>query len=290
MRIPKRLEPLIEEGLIDGVICQLMSGKEAMIYMVRCGNNIRCAKVYKESNKRNFRQRFLYTEGRKVKNSRRARAIERGGLYGLRAREEAWQSTEVEMLCCLGIAGVRVPKFYNFFAGVLLMELITDLEGNVAPRLSDLVLTPKQAHDYHRMLIKQIIQMLCVGVVHGDLSQYNVLVDSHGPVIIDLPQAVNAADNHQARHIIKRDVDNLTAYFSRFAPELAQSDYAAEIWSYYQRGILPHATLTGNVKQQEENKPVNVSNVLQIINAVLKKEMAWQRHKQTRWTNHLSQC
>ena len=290
MRIPKRLEPLIEEGLIDGVICQLMSGKEALIYMVRCGNNIRCAKVYKESNKRNFQQRFPYTEGCKVKNSRRARAIEKGGHYGHRAREEAWQSTEVEMLCCLGIAGVRVPKFYNFFAGVLLMELITDLEGNVAPRLNDLVLTPKQAHDYHRMLIKQIVQMLCVGVVHGDLSQYNVLVDNQGPVIIDLPQAVNAADNHQARHIIKRDVDNLTAYFSRFAPELAQSDYAAEIWSYYQRGRLPHATLTGNVKQQEENKPVNVNNILQIINAVLKKEMAWQRHKQTRWTNHLSQC
>lgn len=290
MRIPKRLEPLIEEGLIDGVICQLMSGKEALIYMVRCGNNIRCAKVYKESNKRNFQQRFPYTEGRKVKNSRRARAIEKGGHYGHRAREEAWQSTEVEMLCCLGIVGVRVPKFYNFFAGVLLMELITDLEGNVAPRLNDLVLTPKQAHDYHRMLIKQIVQMLCVGVVHGDLSQYNVLVDNQGPVIIDLPQAVNAADNHQARHIIKRDVDNLTAYFSRFAPELAQSDYAAEIWSYYQRGRLPHATLTGNVKQQEENKPVNVNNILQIINAVLKKEMAWQRHKQTRWTNHLSQC
>lgn len=290
MRIPKRLEPLMEEGLIDDVICQLMSGKEAMIYMVRCGNNIRCAKVYKESNKRNFQQRSPYMEGRKVKNSRRARAIEKGGHYGHRAREEAWQSTEVDMLCRLGIAGIRVPKFYNFFAGVLLMELITNSEGDVAPRLSDLVLTPKQAHDYHRILIKQIVQMLSVGIVHGDLSQYNVLVDSHGPVIIDLPQAVNAADNHQARYIIKRDVDNLTAYFSRFAPELMQSDYAAEIWSYYQRGRLPHATLTGNVKQQENNQPVNVSNVLQIINAVLKKEMAWQRHKQTRWASHLSQC
>ena len=291
MRIPKRLEPLIEEGLIDSVICQLMSGKEAMIYMVRCGENIRCAKVYKESNKRNFQQRFPYMEGHKVKNSRRAQAIEKGGgHYGYRAREEAWQSTEVEILCRLGIAGVRVPKLYNFFAGILLMELITDSEGNVAPRLSDLVLTPKQAREYHRILIKQIVQMLCVGVVHGDLSQYNVLVDSHGPVIIDLPQAVSAADNHQARNIIKRDVDNLTAYFGRFAPELAQSDYAAEIWSYYQCGKLPHATLTGNVKQQEKNKPVNVSNVLQIINSVLRKEMAWQRHKQTKWANHLSQC
>lgn len=290
MRIPKRLEPLIDEGLIDGVICQLMSGKEAIIYMVRCGENVRCAKVYKDSNKRNFQQHSNYTEGRKVKNSRHARAMEKGGHYGQRAREEAWQSTEVDMLCRLGIAGVRVPKFYNFFAGVLLMELITDSEGNVAPRLSDLILTPKQARACHKILIDQIVQMLCVGIVHGDLSPYNVLVDSHGPVIIDFPQAVNAADNHRARSIIKRDVDNLTSYFSRFAPELAQSDYAAEIWSYYQRGRLPHATLTGNIKQQDNSEPVNVNNVLQIINAVLKKEMAWQRHRQTKWIDHLSQC
>lgn len=279
---------MIEEGLIDSVICQLMSGKEAMIYMVRCGENIRCAKVYKESNKCNFQQRFIYTEGRKVRNSRRAWAMEKSSHYGHRAREEAWQSTEVDMLCRLGAAGVRVPKFYNFFAGVLLMELITDSEGNVAPRLSDLILTPKQAREYHQVLIKQIVQMLCAGIVHGDLSQYNVLVNSQGPVIIDLPQAVNAAGNYHARNMIKRDIDNLTAYFSRFAPELAQSDYAAEIWSYYQSGKLPQANLTGNVKQQD--KPVNVNSILQIIEAVLKKETAWQRHKQTRWNDHLSQC
>lgn len=279
---------MIEEGLIDSVICQLMSGKEAMIYMVRCGENIRCAKVYKESNKCNFQQRSIDTEGCKVRNSRRARAMEKGSHYGHRVHEEAWQSTEIDMLCRLGAAGVRVPKFYNFFAGVLLMELITDSEGNVAPRLSDLILTPKQAREYHQVLIKQIVQMLCAGIVHGDLSQYNVLVNSQGTVIIDLPQAVNAAGNYHARNMIKRDIDNLTAYFSRFAPELAQSDYAAEIWSYYQRGKLPQANLTGNVKQQD--KPVNVSSILQIIEAVLKKETAWQRHKQTRWSDHLSQC
>ena len=219
MRVPKRLESLIEEGLIDSVICQLMSGKEAMIYLVGCGDAIRCAKVYKESNKRNFQQRANYTEGRKVKNSRRARAIEKGSRYGRIACEEAWQSTEIDMLCRLGMAGIRVPKFYSFFSGVLLMELISDSEGNVAPRLSDLILTPKQARAYHKDLIDQIVKMLCAGIVHGDLSQYNVLVGSQGPVIIDLPQAVNAADNHQARHMIKRDIDNLTAYFSRFAPE-----------------------------------------------------------------------
>jgi len=288
MKIPKRLEPLIEEGLIDSVICQLMSGKEAMIYLVGCENAIRCAKVYKESNKRNFQQHANYTEGRKVKNSRRARAIEKGSRYGRIACEEAWQSTEIDMLCRLGMAGIRVPKFYSFFSGVLLMELITDSEGNVAPRLSDLILTPKQARAYHRTLIDQIVKMLCVGIVHGDLSQYNVLVDSQGPVIIDLPQAVNATGNHQARYMIKRDIDNLTAYFSRFAPELAQSDYAAEIWSFYQRGELPRAQLTGNVKQQD--KPVNVNSILQIIDAVIKREAAWQRHKQTKWGNPLSQC
>ena len=288
MKTPKRLEPLIEEGLIDSVICQLMSGKEAMIYLVSCGDAVRCAKVYKESNKRNFQQRANYTEGRKVKNSRRARAIEKGSRYGRIASEEAWQSTEIDMLCRLGIAGVRVPKFYSFFSGVLLMELITDSEGNVAPRLSDLILTPKQARTYHKTLIDQIVKMLCAGIVHGDLSQYNVLVSNQGPVIIDLPQAVNAADNHQARLMIKRDIDNLTAYFGRFAPELAQSDYAAEIWSFYQRGKLPQAQLTGNVKQQD--KPVNVGNILQIIDTVIKKEAAWQRHKQTKWGNPLSQC
>lgn len=273
MRTPKRLEPLIEEGLIDSVICQLMSGKEAMIYMARSGEQVRCAKVYKESNKCNFHQRFCYTEGRRIRNSRRA-------------REEAWQSTEVDMLCRLGMAGVRVPKFYNFFAGVLLMELVTDAQGNVAPRLSDLILTPKQARSYHKILIEQIVTMLCSGIVHGDLSPYNVLVDSQGPVIIDLPQAVDAASNHQARYMIKRDIDNLTAFLSRFAPELAQSDYAAEIWSYYQRGRLPQVHLTGAVKEQ--NKPVNVDRVLQVIDTALRKEIAWQRYKKTRWNNHPS--
>lgn len=286
MRTPKRLEPLIEEGLIDSVICQLMSGKEAMIYMVRSGEQVRCAKVYKESNKCNFHQRACYTEGRRIKNSRSARAMKNGSYYGRSASEEAWQSTEVDMLCRLGMAGIRVPKFYNFFAGVLLMELITDAEGNVAPRLNDMILTPKQARSYHKILIQQIVTMLSAGIVHGDLSPYNVLIDSQGPVIIDLPQAVNAASNHQARYMIKRDIDNLTAFLSRFAPELAQSDYASEIWPYYQRGKLPLARLTGQIKQTI--KPINVADVLQVINMAIKKEIAWQRHKQTRWNNSLS--
>jgi RIO kinase 1 len=289
MKIPKRLEPLVEEGLVDSVICQLKSGKEAMVYMVRCGDNVRCAKVYKESNKRNFHQISNYTEGRKVKNSRRARAMEKGSRYGRNAQEDAWQSTEIDMLCQLGSAGVRVPKFYNFFAGVLLMELITDTKGSVAPRLCDVKLTTKQALEFHRNLIKQIVQMLCAGIIHGDLSQYNVLVGKQGPVIIDLPQAVNAAGNHQARKMVKRDIDNLTTYFSRFAPKLAHTDFATEIWWHYQSGKLNQVVnLTGQVEQHE--KPVNVRDILQIIDAVLKKEAAWQRHKQTKWANRLSQC
>lgn len=280
MKIPARLEPLIEEGLIDSVICQLMSGKEAMVYMVRSGEHALCAKVYKDRNKRNFQHFASYTEGRRIKNSRRARAIEKGSHYGRIAREEGWQNTEVDMLCRLGVAGIRVPKFYNFFSGVLLMELITDAEGNVAPRLNDMSLTPQQARYYHKTLINHVVQMLCLGIVHGDLSPYNVLVDREGPVIIDLPQAVNAAGNQQARMMIKRDIDNLTSFFNRFAPDLAQSDYASEIWSYYQRGKLPQAHLTGLVKSQ--NKPVNVGNILQAIDSASRKELAWQRHKQAK--------
>lgn len=289
MKTPKRLEPLVVEGLIDSVICQLKSGKEAVVYMVRCGEHIRCAKVYKETNKRNFHQSSSYTDGRNVKNSRRVKAMEKNSRYGRNAQEEAWQSTEIDMLCHLGSAGVRVPKFYNFFTGVLLMELITDTKGGVAPRLCDITLTKKQALRYHRHLIKQIVQMLCAGIIHGDLSQYNVLVDKQGPVIIDLPQAVNAAGNIQARSMIKRDIDNLTNYFSRFAPKLADTDFATEIWSLYQSGQLNDTTnLTGQITQHE--KPANVNEVLKIIDAVLKKEAAWQRHKQARWISRLSQC
>lgn len=279
MKVPKRIQPLIEEGLVDSVVRQLMSGKEALVYVVRCGDEIRCAKVYKEADKRSFRQSVDYTEGRKVKNSRRARAMEKGSRFGRKAQEEAWQSAEVEALYRLADAGVRVPKPYNFLEGVLLMELITDVEGNAAPRLNDVVLTATLAREYHRHLIGEVVRMLNAGIIHGDLSEFNILLDGQGPVIIDLPQAVDAAGNNNARGMLERDVNNLAAYFGQFAPELLQTDFGAEIWSLYESGNLQLDTaLTGQFKRSE--KPADVRAVLREVDAVLKEEAARQLYQQ----------
>ena len=275
MKTPKRIAPLVEDGLVDEVIRQLMSGKEATVYVVRCGGEIRCAKVYKEAEKRSFRQSTDYTEGRKVKNSRRARAMEKGSSYGRKAQEEAWQSAEVDALYRLAAAGVRVPTPYNFHEGVLLMELLTDSAGNAAPRLNDLALGAEVARDYHRILIAQVVRMLCAGIIHGDLSEYNVLVDSHGPVIIDLPQAINASANNQAQQLLLRDVQNLAAYFGQFAPELLGTDYGNEIWSLYQSSQLtPESVLTGHFVREEKN--VDLNSVMREITDTLKEEEARQ--------------
>ena len=275
MKTPKRIAPLVEDGLVDEVIRQLMSGKEATVYVVRCGGEIRCAKVYKEAEKRSFRQSTDYTEGRKVKNSRRARAMEKGSSYGRKAQEEAWQSAEVDALYRLAAAGVRVPKPYNFHEGVLLMELLTDSEGNAAPRLNDLALDAEVSRKYHRILIAQVVRMLCAGIIHGDLSEYNVLVDSHGPVIIDLPQAINASANNQARQLLLRDVQNLAAYFGQFAPELLTTDYGNEIWALFQSGQLSQeSVLTGRFERVE--KSVDLKGVMREINDTLKEEEARQ--------------
>jgi len=255
-----------------------MSGKEAVVYVVRCGNDIRCAKVYKEAEKRSFRQAALYREGRTVKNSRRARAMEKGTRYGRMAQEEAWQSVEVDALYRLAAAGVRVPRAYNFFQGVLLMELMTDAAGNAAPRLNDLVLSEAVALEYHGILITQIVRMLCAGVIHGDLSEYNVLVDSDGPVIIDLPQAVDAAGNNSAASMLQRDVDNITAYFSRFAPTLALTQYGKEIWSVYESGSLrPEVALTGRFDLKAG--PADLIGVMREIDAARDEHEARQRYK-----------
>ncbi|MDH2918989.1 MAG: YrbL family protein [Sideroxydans sp.] len=271
MKTPKRILPLIEDGLVDEVMRQLMSGKEATVYVVRCGTEIRCAKVYKEADKRSFHQSTDYTEGRKVKNSRRARAMEKGTNYGRKAQEEAWQNAEVDALYQLAAAGVRVPRPYNFHEGVLLMELVTDADGNAAPRLNDLTLSAETSRDYHQQLIRQVVRMLCAGIVHGDLSEYNVLVDSDGPVIIDLPQAIDAAANNQAKKMLLRDVANLASYFGQFAPELNATDYGNEIWSLYQRSELKvDSVLTGCFKHDEST--VDIRSVVREINDTLKDE------------------
>lgn len=278
MKTPKRMEPLIQDGFVDEVIRQLMSGKEASVYVVRCGTEIRCAKVYKEANKRSFRQSTDYTEGRKVKNSRRARAMEKGTRYGRKAQEEAWQNAEVDALFRLAAAGVRVPKPYHFHEGVLLMELLTDGDGNAAPRLNDLALTAELAREYHRLLMTQIVRMLCAGIIHGDLSEYNVLVDSTGPVIIDLPQAIDASANNQACQMLLRDVENMKVYFGQFAPELLSTQYGMEIWSLYQSGqLLPESMLTGHFEQID--KPVDLNSVMREINDTLKEEEARKRYR-----------
>ncbi|MDP2784666.1 MAG: PA4780 family RIO1-like protein kinase [Sulfurimicrobium sp.] len=280
MKIPKRLQPLVEDGLVDDVIRQLMSGKEAMVFVVRCGEEIRCAKVYKEANKRSFRQSVDYTEGRKVKSSRQARAMEKGSRYGRKSQEEAWQNAEVDALYRLAAAGVRVPKPYNFHEGVLLMELVTDINGNAAPRLNDVVLTEELARAYHHALLTEVVRMLCAGVVHGDLSEYNVLVGSDGPVIIDLPQAIDAAGNKHASGMLERDVENLANYFGRFAPELRKTDYGKEIWSLYEAGELHTAVkLTGRFERVE--KPADLGGVMREINAALAAEAARQRPQET---------
>jgi RIO kinase 1 len=260
MKAPPRLQSLVEEGLIDTVVRQLMSGKEAMVFVVRSGEQTLCAKIYKEANNRSFRQAVDYTENRKVKNSRSARAMAKGSRFGRQEQEAAWQSAEVDALYRLAAAGVRVPQPYNFHDGVLLMELVTDAEGDAAPRLNDVSFTPAQALQHHTTLIAEVVRMLCAGVVHGDLSEFNILLAHvHGadgsagvdePVIIDLPQAVDAAGNNHAQRMLLRDVTNLRDFFGQFAPELLATDYGPEIWSLYTGGLLSNETpLTGHYER-----------------------------------------
>ena len=264
MKIPKRLQPLIEDGLIDSVVRQLMSGKEAMVFVVVCGNETRCAKVYKEANKRAFRQAVDYTENRKTKNTRQARAMAKGTRFGRQSQEAAWQNAEVDALYRLAAAGVRVPKPYNFHEGVLLMELVTDAEGNAAPRLNDVEFTPEIALKYHHALVLEVVRMLCAGVIHGDLSEFNILIGSDGPVIIDLPQAVDAAGNNHAQAMLERDVTNLRNYFGRFAPALLATNYGREIWAHFQAGTLtPEVLLTGRFDRKL--KTVDMDSVLREI-------------------------
>ena len=273
MKTPDRLRPLQDEGLIDEVVRQLMSGKEAMVYVVRSGGETLCAKIYKEATHRSFRQAVDYTENRKTKNSRQARAMAKGSKFGRQSQEAAWQSAEVDALYRLAAAGVRVPKPHNFHEGVLLMELVCDAHGDAAPRLNDISFTPEDARIHHQTLLREVVRMLSAGVVHGDLSEFNILFGADGPVIIDLPQAVDAAGNNHAADMLERDVANLRNYFGRFAPELLKTDYGREIWSLYEKGLLlPDVVLTGRFVRKLG--PVDLAAVLRGIDDAKDEEAA----------------
>ncbi|MBB1271494.1 MULTISPECIES: PA4780 family RIO1-like protein kinase [Psychromonas] len=272
MKIPKRIQPLVDDGIVDNVLRQLMSGKEATVYVVQCGDQVRCAKVYKEASKRSFKNAVLYNEGRKVRNGRNARAMQKGSKFGREQQEEIWQSTEVDALYKFADAGIRVPTPYGCFGGVLIMELITDAEGYAAPRLNDVTLSQEKAMIDHAKVMDYVVRMLSVGVIHGDLSEFNVLVDAEGPVIIDLPQAVDAAGNNNAKKMLLRDVNNMTQYYSQFAPELAQTRYGEEIWSIFETGELsPKTILTGRFVDSDIN--ADVDGVLHEINAAREEEL-----------------
>jgi RIO kinase 1 len=264
MRTPEGLQPLLDDGIVDEVVRQLKSGKEASVYVVRCGADIRCAKVYKDMAQRSFQQRALYQEGRKIRGSRQKRAMAKSTRYGRKEQEEAWKNAEVDALYRLVSVGVRVPQPYGFFNGVLLMEMVTDAGGASAPRLGEIELSSQQALAFHVLLMEQIVRMLCTGLIHGDLSEFNVLVGAQGPVIIDLPQAVNAAGNNNAYAMLERDVTNITQTLGRFAPELLETRYAPEMWSLFEQGELkPDSKLTGTFVADE-----SVPDVHEIIAAI----------------------
>jgi len=270
--LPNLIEPLIEDGLIDEVLRPLMSGKEAIVYLVRCGDDIRCAKVYKDVVARSFKKAAQYQEGRKVRNTRRQRAMEKGSRFGREEQEKVWQTAEVDALYKLRDAGVRVPEAFGCFDGVLLMELITDEHGEVAPRLNDILIPAERAMDDHSTMMHAILKMLCVGLIHGDLSEFNVLQAADGPVIIDLPQVVNAAGNNNAPAMLARDVANITRYYAQYAPELAQTRYAEELWALHDAGGLrPDLKLSGQFERADTEADVDA--VLQEIAEATREEM-----------------
>ena len=275
MKAPKSIQPLIDDGLVDEVLRSLMSGKEAQVFLVRCGQEIRCAKVYKDVADRSFKKAVQYQEGRKIRNSRRQRAMEKRSKFGRNQQEDIWQIAEVNALYRLAEAGVRVPKAYGLFGGVLLMELITGADGEGAPRLNDITMSAEQAVKDHATVMNFVLRMLCVGLVHGDLSEFNVLQDEEGPVIIDLPQVVNAAANNSAKSMLQRDVDNITQYYARYAPELADTHYAEEIWDLYEKGELqPDLRLTG--KFEFSTEAADVDGVLHLIDVAYEEEQERQ--------------
>jgi RIO kinase 1 len=279
VKTPKGLQALIDDGRIDAVLRQLKSGKEASVFVVACGQDIRCAKVYKDAEHRGFHKLAAYQEGRKTRGSRDARAMSKRGRHGKRMQESEWTNAEVTALYRLANAGVRVPTPYGVYDRVLLMELVVDANGDPAPRLNDVAMSDEQARAWHAFMITQIVRMLCAGVIHGDLSEYNVLLDASGPVIIDLPQAVAAASNNNAFSMFERDVNNMRAAFARGAPELLQTQYAQEIWKLYQAGALtPETALTG--RYTEELGEADLGAVLDQIEQARREAEARQRGRE----------
>ncbi|MFY0657360.1 MAG: serine protein kinase RIO [Neptunomonas phycophila] len=275
MKTPKEIQPLVDDGIVDEVLHAVLSGKEASVYAVRCGDEVRCAKVYKEAYKRSFKKAAQYQEGRKVRNSRRARAMEKHSKFGRDQQEEAWQNAEVNALYALDRAGVRVPKPFGCFNGVLLMEMVTDEDGDVAPRLNDVSMSAEQAIEDHAVMMHYVKLMLCAGLVHGDLSEFNVLVNEGGPVIIDLPQAVDAAANNNAEAMLTRDIENITNYYGQFAPELLATRYAQEVWALFEAGDLtPQSELTGEFT--DDNVSADIDSVMLAIKDAFDEEQARQ--------------
>jgi RIO kinase 1 len=276
VKVPPRIQPLVEDGLVDEVIGRLMSGKEADVYVVRSAGEVRCAKVYKDAATRSFKQAVQYQEGRKVRNTRSARAMERGSKFGKQRQEQTWHTAEVDALGLLANTEVRVPEIHGLFDGVLLMELITDADGYVAPRLADISMASEEAIENHVIIIDFVKKMLCISMVHGDLSEFNVLVDANGPVIIDLPQAVDASANNHAQEMLVRDVRNINNYCGQFAPQLLHNRSAHEMWALYEKGELYEDTPLIGI-HPEDTHQADVGAVVSEIKSVLAEEAKRQQ-------------